>query len=117
MTAYDPGTLARDVLAAWTGGNVEAVRAMIHDDVVFDGPLGHTEGADEYMEGLRGIARIVKGADPHKVIVDGDDVCIVYDLLTDVADPIPTAGWYRVRDGRLAELRVFFDPRPLMAGG
>jgi hypothetical protein len=69
------------------------------------------------MEGLRGIARIVKGADPHKVIVDGDDVCIVYDLLTDVADPIPTAGWYRVRDGRLAELRVFFDPRPLMGGG
>jgi len=51
------------------------------------------------------------------VAVDGEDVFIVYDLLTDVADPIPTAGWYRVRDGRIASLRVYFDPRPLVGGG
>ena len=117
MTGHDAGKVASECLAAWTGGDVDSVRAMIHDDVTFDGPLGHTEGADEYMEGLRGIARIVKGADQHKVVVDGDEVFIVYDLLTDTAPPIPTVGWYRVPDGRIASLRVFFDPRPLLQGG
>jgi limonene-1,2-epoxide hydrolase len=102
-------------LEAWTGGDVASVRGMIHDDVTFDGPLGHTEGADEYMEGLRGMARMVKGAEGHHVAVDGEHVFIVYDLLTDTAPPIPTVGWYRVRDGRISSLRVFFDPRPLAA--
>ena len=114
MTGHDAAKVARECLAAWTGGDVGAVRGMIHDDVVFDGPLGHTEGADEYMEGLRGIARIVKGADQHRLVVDGQDVFIQYDLVTDVAEPIPTVGWYRVREGRIAALRVFFDPRPLL---
>jgi ketosteroid isomerase-like protein len=117
MAANDPGTVARECLAAWTGGDVESVRGMIHDDVTFDGPLGHTEGADEYMEGLRGMARMVKGADQHRVAVDGEDAFIVYDLLTDAAPPIPTVGWYQVRDGRIASLRVYFDPRPLVGGG
>jgi hypothetical protein len=26
-------------------------------------------------------------------------------------------GWYRVTDGRIASLRVFFDPRPLLGAG
>ncbi|HZM37964.1 MAG TPA: hypothetical protein VFB94_02560 [Acidimicrobiales bacterium] len=49
--------------------------------------------------------------------VDGEDVFIVYDLLTDSAPPTPTVGWYRVRNGRIASLRVYFDPRPLVGGG
>jgi limonene-1,2-epoxide hydrolase len=117
MTANDAGSVAKACLEAWTGGDVESVRGMIHDDVTFDGPLGHTEGVDEYMEGLRGMARLVKGAEQHRVAVDGEDVFIVYDLLTDTAPPIPTVGWYRVREGRIASLRVFFDPRPLVGGG
>jgi limonene-1,2-epoxide hydrolase len=117
MTADDAGTLASACLAAWTGGDVEAVRGMIHDDVTFDGPLGHTEGADEYMEGLRGMSRMVSGVHQHRIAVDGEDVFIAYDLLTEVAGPIPTVGWYRVRDGRIAALRAYFDPRPLLGGG
>ena len=35
-------------------------------------------------------------------------------LVTHVpAARIPTAGWYRVRDGKIASVRAFFDPRPL----
>jgi limonene-1,2-epoxide hydrolase len=26
-------------------------------------------------------------------------------------------GWYRVRDGRIAALRAYFDPRPMLGGG
>jgi hypothetical protein len=72
-----------------------------------------TEGADDDVRGVQGLWKIVKGAERRKVIVDGDDVFIVYDLVTDTAaGTIPTAGWYHVRDGRIASIRVFFDARP-----
>jgi ketosteroid isomerase-like protein len=48
------------------------------------------------------------------VIVDGDDVCLVYDLATTKFGIIPTAGWFHLRDGKITSIRVFFDPRPLM---
>jgi hypothetical protein len=44
--------------------------------------------------------------------VDGDDVCIIYDLNTVPVPTAPTAEWYRVRDGRIAAIKVFFDARP-----
>ena len=48
---------------------------------------------------------------------DGDDVCILYDLVTnDPPDTIPTVGWYRVKDGKVVSVRAFFDPRPLLEG-
>jgi hypothetical protein len=49
---------------------------------------------------------------------EGEDVCIIYDLVTHTPTArIPTAGWYRVRDGKIASVRAFFDPRPLTFAG
>lgn len=94
---------------------MERTRALLDDAVRFVGPLGQTVGADEYISGVGGLAQIVTGADQHEVIVDGDDVCIIYDLVTKTeAGAIPCAGWYQVRDGRVAWVRVYFDPRPLL---
>jgi limonene-1,2-epoxide hydrolase len=46
------------------------------------------------------------------------NVCIVYDLITKAPPAtIPTAGWYKVRDGRITSVRAFFDARPLTAPG
>jgi hypothetical protein len=47
------------------------------------------------------------------VIADGDDVCLIYDLVTVPAGTVPTAGWFRLRDGKIAAIQVFFDARPL----
>ena len=48
----------------------------------------------------------------------GDNVCIIYDLVTKTPPArIPTAGWYRVQDGKVTSVRAFFDPRPLMPAG
>jgi hypothetical protein len=40
-------------------------------------------------------------------------VCLIYDLVTVPAGTVPTAGWFRLRDGKIAAIRVFFDARPL----
>jgi ketosteroid isomerase-like protein len=115
VAGTDAGSIASRCLAAWTSGDMVATRALLDDGMRFVGPLGQTLGADEYVAGVSALGEYVTGADQHEVIVDGDDVCIVYDLLTDTtAGPIPCAGWYQVRDGKVTWVRVFFDPRPLL---
>lgn len=73
-----------------------------------------TDGADEYVGGLKGLSEAVDGAEQRTVIADGDDVCIVYDLLA-AGQRLPTVGWYHFRDGRISAIRAFFDPRPLVS--
>jgi ketosteroid isomerase-like protein len=109
----DTASVATSCLEAWTTGNFDALHDLLDDDVTFLGPLGETHGADEYVEQIQGMAKLVDRADVHQVVADGDDVVLVYDLVTKNAT-VPTAGWYRLRDGRIVSVRAFFDPRPLL---
>jgi ketosteroid isomerase-like protein len=60
------------------------------------------------------MAELVTAAEQQEVIADGGDVVLVYELIThDPPARIPTAGIYRIRDGKVASVRAFFDPRPL----
>jgi ketosteroid isomerase-like protein len=109
----DDKHVATACLQAWTTGDFERARALLHDDVTFVGPLGKTEGGDEYINGVRGFAELVRGVDIHEVIAENGQVCVMYDLVTKTAGAIPTVGWYEVRDDKVASVRAFFDPRPL----
>jgi hypothetical protein len=51
--------------------------------------------------------------DVKKVFVDGDDVCVFYDLTLSGA-ALFTRGWYQVEDGKIRSLKVLFDPRPVL---
>jgi ketosteroid isomerase-like protein len=114
----EPKTVASSCLAAWSTGDLVTTRSLLHDDVTFAGPLGVTQGADAYIEGIKGMVKMVEKADQHLVFGEGEDVCIVYDLITRTPPAtVATAGWYKVRDGRIASVRAFFDPRPLVSPG
>jgi ketosteroid isomerase-like protein len=98
---------------AWTTGDVETARGLLHDNVSFSGPIDKFDNADAYIGALRGLAQIVKAAEEQKVFVDGNDVCVIYDLVTNTpVGAAPTAEWYHVRDGKISAVRVFFDARP-----
>jgi len=82
----------------------------LSDDMIFDGVLGHREGADIYIEDMRKMRFKYKIL---KAFSDGDDVCVLYDI--DMSgETIYTAGWYKVRDNKIKSLRVVFDPRPIV---
>jgi ketosteroid isomerase-like protein len=108
----DAARVAEDFFAAWTGKDFDGARALLHDDLEFRGPIDSFDDADAYMRAIQGLSQIVTGADKRKVFVDGDDVCVIYDLKTAPVPSAPTAEWYRVRDGRIASIQVFFDARP-----
>jgi hypothetical protein len=115
MPRPSAGAIASTCLRAWTTGDFAQTRSLLDDHVTFVGPLGATDGIDAYMQGIEGMAKMVERADQQHVIVDGDDVCIIYDLVTSSPQAhVPIAGWYRVKDGKVTSVRAYFDPRPLL---
>ena len=107
--------VAEGFFDAWTSKDFQRARSLLHDDVSFDGPIDTFSDADSYVASLQQLSGIVTGAEKQKVFVDGDDVCVIYDLKT---APIPssrTCEWYRVREGKISAVSVVFDARPFAA--
>jgi hypothetical protein len=119
VSRTDAEFIATDCLHAWTAGDFATARSLLQEDVSFVGPLGSADGIDAYMSALQDLAKFVRGADQKKVIVEGDDVCVIYDLVVVSAPPVPTAVWYHLRDGKIDSVRAFFDARsfPSTANG
>jgi hypothetical protein len=108
---------AADVAAtyfdAWKRGDFDALRAILADDVTFDGPLGHADNAEECIAGIRRLSEIVTDIVIRKTFVDGGDVLTWFELRTAQTDPMPTVNWRHVDNGKITAIRVVFDPRPL----
>lgn len=108
----DAGQVAEGFFDAWTGKDFQRARGLLHDDVSFEGPIDSFSDADSYLASLRQLSGIVTGAEKRKVFVDGDDVCVIYDLKTAPVPSSRTCEWYQVRDGKIASVPVVFDARP-----
>jgi hypothetical protein len=50
-----------------------------------------------------------------KRLVDGSDVLTWYDLHTTNAPPCPMANWMHIENGKIAAIKVAFEPRPLVS--
>jgi len=114
MSALELATTASKCLEAWSSGDLATTRSLLTEDVTFTGPLGYSKGADAYVRGVAKMAETVTGVDLKKLIVEGDDVCIMYDLVSTQAGTLPTVGWYHFSaDEKIDSVRSYFDPRPL----
>jgi ketosteroid isomerase-like protein len=108
---------ARDVVEryhrAFGGKDFATARSLLADDLDFRGPIDTFRSADDYLAAIQRLSSIVEGVEVERVIADGDDVAVFYGLVTSTpAGTAPVAEWYRVRDGKIAAIRVYFDARP-----
>jgi ketosteroid isomerase-like protein len=87
-------------------------RQYLSDNVFIKGPAGEAfRSADDFlkmMEQQRG------KYDMKKVFVDGADVCLLYDFVTEKVTTF-FCSWYQVKDGKIATIRTVFDPRAFAA--
>ncbi|QIG42742.1 nuclear transport factor 2 family protein [Nocardioides anomalus] len=109
-----PRELAETYFAAWQARDAAALRAVLADDVTFAGPMATLEGADAAVEGLMGLAAATTRLDVLARVDDGDDVITWFEFTLGDRGPVPTANWSHVEDGRIAAVRVTFDPRPIL---
>jgi hypothetical protein len=101
---------------AMGSGDFSAARKLMHDDMTFKGPFESFSRPEPYLESLKKLHSIVKGVKVHKMFVDGEDVCQLYDMETN--SPAGTAfisEWLTVHKGKIASIRVVFDARPFAA--
>ena len=111
--AEDAAKVASAYFEAWKVDDFDTMRSLVDDDVTFAGPLGHREGAEDYIEGIKGLSRIKSDIVIRKTFVDGTDVLTWYELHTTVAPPVPVANWLHVEGGKITSLQVAFDAREL----
>jgi hypothetical protein len=83
---------------------------QLTQDMKFDGVMGQRDGAEAYISDM---SRMKFKYHIKKMFVDGDDVCLLYDINMGSAT-IFTCGWYHLEDGKISSLKVVFDPRPLL---
>jgi limonene-1,2-epoxide hydrolase len=96
----------------------DTVRRCLHDTrFTFKGPMEAFDNADEFVAVLRKLGPITKGMEEKKVFADGNDVCVIYDFVTNVPEIGATrmAEWFHIEDGRIASINIYFDPRPYVA--
>ena len=102
--------------AALGKGDFGAARKLMQDDMAFQGPLDTFNTADQYLAAAGRLASIIQRIDVKKTFVDGSDVCVLYDMVTNTpAGTAFIAEWYQVRDGKIGALRAVFDARPFAA--
>jgi ketosteroid isomerase-like protein len=110
----DAAALAATYFRAWQDRDFGLYRSVLAEDVTFDSPMGQARNADECVQGIKGLSQIVTSIVIRRVFVDGDDVTTWFELHTSATpEPLLVANWSHVRDGKIAAIRVAFDPRPL----
>jgi SnoaL-like protein len=93
-------------------GDFAGARKLLHDNLSFRGPIDTFDAPEPYLESLKKLRRIVERVDMRKVFVDGDDVCLLYDMVT--STPSGTtfiAEWHCVQAQKIASIRLAYDAR------
>ena len=91
-------------------------RVRFTPDVTFVGPLtnGAIIGEAHVKDFLRKVSTGVRDIRVKRQIIDGEFASVIADLETKEGNVVPFSEFFRVVDGRIAEIRPYFDPRPLI---
>ncbi len=103
---------AERYLAAFSTGDIDTISSLVSDDIVFEGPMAHFEGREPFMQAMTGLAKTWKS--DHKrirAIENGDSAALLYDfVMTEpIKQTVRMTEWYRVRNGKIDEIRLLFD--------
>jgi hypothetical protein len=109
-------TIVQSFKQALQKGDVAAARALLRDDLAFRGPIEAFDQPEPYLQALSKLHPIVERVDVKKMFVDGNDVCLLYDLVTKTpAGTAFVAEWIQVSGDKIASIRTVFDARPFAA--
>lgn len=106
-----PAAVARAFTQAWTSHDMDTAGSYLTDDIVFDGPLGHVNGKQTYLEGLRGLTQALGVTGARVVAAFGDETqaLIMYELITGNFGALTCAKLLTFRDSKIQSDRLTFD--------
>ena len=112
-----PESSTRDVVRgyyeAWTSRDLDRARGYLADDLDFQGSLRRYNSADDFIPALEQFLQILEEVRMLKELYEGEDAMMLYDCVTGAAGTIRTAEAFTVRDGKIREIKLVFDPTEL----
>jgi hypothetical protein len=106
------GTVAKLYIEAVGDKRFDQVEALLHPSVTFEAPERRMQGASAYVAALRKLAPVIARNEIKRVFVDGSDVCIVYDFVTDTSvGVVPSVEWLTVEGGTVRSIRLIFHSK------
>ncbi len=100
-----------DAVASKDLGRVEA---LVDPDIRFIGPAGTITGVKDLVGAFRRIGAVHVRNDIERVFSDGNEVCVIYDFVTDTLGAVPTIEWIRFSNGRITTVNLYYDQVPWM---
>lgn len=108
----DPKTLARNYLASVANKDLDRCASMLAPDVTFTGPASQYKGPADILAAFRRLSSIHVRNDIQRVFGDGNEVCVIYDFVTDTMGSMPTIEWLTIADGKIASIKLYYDQVP-----
>jgi hypothetical protein len=118
----DAGEIPRKFYAAVAAKDIAAARTYLNDDLLFLGLFETYHNAEEYLAALTKLLQVVVRLDVKKIIAQGNDVAVFFELETKAPAAATTlvAEWHQMKNGKIAHVQSAFDGRPfaaMFAGG
>jgi SnoaL-like domain len=109
----DRKTVALGYLEAVAKQQYDKVAGFLAPDLRFRGPAMTRTSAGEVLAALKRLAAIHVRNDVKRVFVDGDEVCLIYDFVTDTeAGALPAVEWLHFDGGRISAIDLYYDQLP-----
>lgn len=103
----DACRLARAWIEGWQAGKPDEL--PLTDDFVHQSPFGRMEGRDAYLAWVKPLAaKNVATLRIERTIGTDDEAAILFEMDTPNGT-VPVCDWVFVRDGRIREVRSFYD--------
>jgi SnoaL-like domain len=102
--------LIRNYHEAWTQRDMSTARSCLADDLDFKGSIDTFSSADDFIATLTGFAQMLRRVDLLQEFFTDDAAALLYDCVPNSpAGTIRTAEFFRLRDSKIATIRLVFD--------
>ena len=109
----DRKTLTMEYLNAVGQQQYRKIEALLAADLQLRGPSRTLTSADEVLDALKRLGAIHVRNDVKRVFVDGDEVCVIYDFVTDTpVGALPAIEWLRFEGERIRSVDLYYDQLP-----
>jgi len=112
----DRKKLALEYLDAVAKQQYTRLEGLLAPDLAFRGPSMTRTSAADFIAALKRLGAIHVRTDVRRVFTDEDEVCVIYDFVTDTtAGALPTIEWLRFDGQRIRSIDLYYDRLPWQA--
>lgn len=108
----DSKTIALAYLEAVSTKDLDRCGRLLASNVEFRGPASTYQGPADILAAFRRLASIHVRNDIVKVFADGNEVCVIYDFVTDTMGAMPTIEWLTIENGQIQRINLYYDQVP-----